>query len=92
MSDKSTEHPGCHSLHTGLSVEDIKQSFLDNLFYAMDRVPAVATKHDLYAAMAMTVRDRVFHSSVHTVESYGEHKPRVVAYLSAEFTALVPVI
>jgi starch phosphorylase len=92
MSDKSTEHPGRHSLHTGLSVEDIKQSFLDNLFYAMDRVPAVATKHDLYAAMAMTVRDRVFHSSVHTVESYGEHKPRVVAYLSAEFTALVPVI
>jgi len=68
-----------------LSVEDIKQAFLDNLFYAIDRVPAIATKNELYTALAMTVRDRVFHSSVRTIESYGAHQPRVVAYLSAEF-------
>jgi glycogen phosphorylase len=88
MSDnsrKSTEPSGRRGLRTGLSVEDIKQSFLDNLFYAMNRVPAVATKNDLYTALALTVRDRVFRSSVHTIETYGEHKPRVVAYLSAEF-------
>lgn len=87
MSDnslKSTEHPE-HNLRTGLSVEDIKQAFLDNLFYAMDRVPAIATKNELYTALAMTVRDRVFHSSVRTIESYGAHQPRLVAYLSAEF-------
>jgi glycogen phosphorylase len=84
-SRKSNEPPSLRGLRTGLNVEDIKQSFLDNLFYAMDRVPAIATKNDLYTALAMTVRDRVFHSSVHTIESYGEHKPRVVAYLSAEF-------
>jgi glycogen phosphorylase len=88
MSDnsrKSNETPSLRGLRTGLHVEDIKQSFLDNLFYAMDRVPAIATKNDLYTALAMTVRDRVFHSGVQTIESYGEHKPRVVAYLSAEF-------
>ena len=68
-----------------MSVEDIKQAFLDNLFYAIDRVPAIATKNELYTALAMTVRDRVFHSSVRTIESYGAHQPRVVAYLSAEF-------
>jgi starch phosphorylase len=88
MSDnslESTELSSRRGLRTGLSVEDIKQSFLDNLFYAMDRVPAIATKNDLYAALAMTVRDRAFHSSVNTMESYAERKPRVVAYLSAEF-------
>jgi glycogen phosphorylase len=88
MSDyslESTELSSRRGLRTGLSVEDIKQSFLDNLFYAMDRVPAIATKNDLYTALAMTVRDRVFHSSVNTIESYAERKPRVVAYLSAEF-------
>ncbi len=87
MSDslKSTELAGSHDLRTGLGVEDIKQAFLDNLFYQMNRVPAVATKNDLYMALAMTVRDRVFHSSVHTIENYAERKPRVVAYLSAEF-------
>jgi glycogen phosphorylase len=88
MSDdsvKSTELSGSHGLRTGLSIEDIKQAFLDNLFYLMDRVPAVATKNDLYTALAATVRDRVFHASGHTLENYSERKPRVVAYLSAEF-------
>lgn len=82
---KSTDLSSSRGLRTGLTVEDIKQSFLDNLFYAIDRVPAIATKNDLYTALAMTVRDRVFHSSVHTIENYSERKPRVVAYLSAEF-------
>ena len=88
MSDnplKSTQLSSGHGVRTGLNVEDIKESFLDNLFYALNRAPALATKNDLYTALAMTVRDRVFHSSVHTIETYGEHKPRVVAYLSAEF-------
>ncbi len=88
MSDdsvKSRELSGSHGLRTGLSIEDIKQAFLDNLFYLMDRVPAVATKNDLYTALAVTVRDRVFHASGHTLENYSERKPRVVAYLSAEF-------
>ena len=70
---KSTEHPE-HNVRNGLSVEDIKQAFLDNLFYAMDRVPGIATKNELYTALAMTVRDRVFHSSVRTIESYGAHQ------------------
>src|SRR5260221_855889 len=88
MSDdsvKSTELSGSHGLRTGLSIEDIKQAFLDNLFYLMDRVPAVATKNDLYTALAVTVRDRGFHASGHTLENYSERKPRVVAYLSAKF-------
>src|ERR1700747_1850404 len=84
-SPKSTELSGSHGLRTGLSTEDIKQAFLDNLFYLMGRVPEVATKNDLYTALAITVRERVFHASVNTFENYLERKPRFVAYLSAEF-------
>jgi glycogen phosphorylase len=88
MSDdtpKTTELSGGHGLRTGLNTKDIKQAFLDNLFYLMGRMPAVATKNDLYTALAVTVRDRVFKAGVNTFENYLERKPRVVGYLSAEF-------
>ncbi len=69
----------------GLSVADLKQSFLDNLLCALGRVPMAATRRDLYAALALTVRDRLFRQRVRTLENYVEHDARVVAYLSAEF-------
>jgi glycogen phosphorylase len=62
-SDPSGRH---HGVRTGLSIEDIKQSFLDNLFCGMGRAQAIATPNDLYTALALTVRDRVLHRSVHT--------------------------
>jgi starch phosphorylase len=73
------------SARCGLSVADIKQSFLENLLCALGRVPLAATRHDLYAALALTVRDRLFKQSVDTLEHYAERDARVVAYLSAEF-------
>jgi glycogen phosphorylase len=82
---ESNELLRSRNLRTGMKVEDIEQAFLDNLFCAINRGRAIATKNDLYTALALTVRDRVFHRSVHTLENYGERKPRVVAYLSAEF-------
>jgi hypothetical protein len=50
MSDsslESTEPSGHHGLRTGLKVGDIRQSLLDNLFYAMNRrilLPALSRK------------------------------------------------
>ncbi len=72
-------------VRTGLGVDDLRQGFLDNLVCALGRVPGVATRHDAYVALALTVRDRVLERSVRTLESYGEADARVVAYLSAEF-------
>jgi starch phosphorylase len=77
--------PRFRGQRTGLEVEDIKQSFLDNLFYGIGRVPSVATLNDLYTALALTVRDRVFRHGIHTVEAHDEQKTRRVAYLSAEY-------
>ena len=45
----------------------------------------VATPHDLYYALALTMRDRVFDRSVDSMENIGENNGRRVAYLSAEF-------
>ena len=79
------ELPTFRGTRTGLEVEDIKQSFLDNLFYGLGRVPSVATRNDLYTALALTVRDRVFHHVTHTIETHEEQQARRVAYLSAEY-------
>lgn len=72
-------------VRTGSRTEDIKRSFLDNLFCSIGRVPRAATPKDLYTALALTVRDRVLKQGVRTLETYTEQDARVVAYLSAEF-------
>src|SRR5881394_3462324 len=82
---QSTERSPVASTRCGLSVADLKQSFLDNLLCALGRVPMAATRHDFYAALALTVRDRLFKQSVRTLENYAARDARVVAYLSAEF-------
>ena len=72
-------------IRTGSRVDDIKRSFLDNLFCGIGRVPRAATRNDLYTALALTVRDRVLKQGVRTLEAYTAQDARVVAYLSAEF-------
>jgi len=73
------------SVRTGTSVADLKQSFIDNLVCALGRGPKLATRHDLYVALALTVRDRVLDRGVQTVRVLAGPGSRVVAYLSAEF-------
>jgi len=82
---KSSDISLTSSTRCGTSVADLKQSFLDNLFCALGRVPMAATPHDLYAALALTIRDRLLKQSVLTMERYAARDARVVAYLSAEF-------
>ena len=77
--------PTVSSIRHGLSVADLKQSFLDNLVCALGRGPKLATRHDLYTALALTVRDRVLDRGVQTVRALATSNTRIVAYLSAEF-------
>src|SRR5512144_442936 len=72
-------------VRTGLSVADFNQSFLDNLFCGLGRMPMAATRNDAYTALALTVRDRVLAQGVRTLEAYAKGDVRAVAYLSAEF-------
>ena len=72
-------------VRTGLTIDEIKQAFLDNLHCGLGRVERTATKHDLYHALALTVRDRLFERTVESLETYGGENARRVGYLSAEY-------
>jgi starch phosphorylase len=69
----------------GLEVEDIEQAFQENLCCGMGKLERAATKYDLYFALALTVRDRLFERVVESLEDYGGRNARRVAYLSAEY-------
>src|ERR1700751_4911422 len=72
-------------IRTGISTENLQQAFRDNLGHALGKREQVATKHDLYFALALTVRDRVLQRTVESLETYGGANARRVAYLSAEY-------
>jgi starch phosphorylase len=89
MSDKKTRSRCTakpkEQTRTGLSVEAIKQAFLDNLFYVQGRFPGIASPNDIYQALAYTLRDRILSRWMSTVQTYKEHDSRTVCYLSAEY-------
>jgi starch phosphorylase len=73
---------------TGTTVPALKRAFADNLFYVQGKYPAIATKNDLYMALAYTVRDRLLHYWIATTETYlkvRDPEQKIVCYLSAEF-------
>ncbi len=73
------------NIRTGLNPEEIKYAIMDNLNFIRGRIPRTATKHDWYMAVAYTVRDRILHRWMRTIENYIGNKEKSVSYLSAEF-------
>ena len=72
------------NIRTSLSVEAIRQSVLDNLYFHLGKVPHSATKNDWYMAIAYTVRDRMMPRWIKTTQNFTEDLT-VVAYLSSEY-------
>jgi starch phosphorylase len=70
---------------TGTSLETLRRAVLDNLFYIQGKFPEIATPNDYYMALAYTVRDRLLHRWVKTVETWLHKETKIVCYLSAEF-------
>src|SRR5271165_3042298 len=82
----SRQHLAIQDGRTGLTVESLKRSIAENLFYSQGKFPAIATRNDFYMALAYTVRDRQLHHWINTIETYiKQNEPKVVCYLSAEF-------
>ena len=79
------ESTTCDLSRTGLNVEDLKRSFVDNLFYVLGKFPALATQNDYYQALASTVRDRLLQRWINSAATYTNQGSRTVCYLSAEF-------
>src|SRR3984885_1608240 len=68
-----------------LTKDGLKHAFYSNLFYVQGKIPTLATRHDYYVALALTVRDQMLHRWISTAEAYTKHGSRTVAYFSAEF-------
>ncbi len=73
------------SRRVGLSKEDIQTSFLEHLFFGSGHLPQAATMQDIYFALSLTIRDRVFKEFLTTTRKITDRDARVVAYLSAEY-------
>jgi starch phosphorylase len=75
------------SLHTrtARSVDAIKRSFTDNLFYVTGKDFKNASPIDHYTALAYTIRDRLLARFMAAGEIYEKQNAKTVAYLSAEF-------
>jgi starch phosphorylase len=52
-----------------VTADEIKKAFRDNLHSGLGRLERFATKNDLYLALALTVRDRLFERTVETMET-----------------------
>ena len=76
-----------HNVRTGLEAEAIATALIDNLHCLQAKPPQYATRNDWYMALAYTVRDRMMHRYIATVESIAATNTdaKLVAYLSAEF-------
>jgi len=72
-------------VRTGVDASAFARAIVDNLTSVQGRFPALATRNDWYMALAHTVRARLLHRWVQTVQTYSEQDVKVVAYLSAEF-------
>ncbi|NJK34382.1 MAG: glycogen/starch/alpha-glucan phosphorylase [Oscillatoriales cyanobacterium SM2_2_1] len=70
---------------TGNSVETLTRAFQDNLLYIQGKYKAIATPNDFYMALAYTMRDRLLHRWLKTLETYEAKNVKAVYYLSAEF-------
>ena len=83
--ENSQESPEKGKSRTGLSIEALKEGFQDHLLYSQGRPLELATASDMYMALAYTVRDRLQHRWIRSVETFLKGSTRIVSYLSAEF-------
>ena len=68
------------NIRTGFEVEEIRQAFLNNLFYVQAKTCRTATLNDRYLALAYTVRDRMLERWMKSIDSYFSSDVRVVRY------------
>jgi glycogen phosphorylase len=73
------------SIRTGLRIETLGRAVAENLFYLLGKPLVNAHPHDIYMALAYTVRDRLLQRWVNTVASFIENEVKVVCYFSAEY-------
>ncbi len=66
-------------------INKIKRAFAYNLFCRQGVTPRTASLNDYYLAVSYTLRDRMQHLFVNSIDKLLEKDPKIVTYLSAEF-------
>ncbi|WAL60482.1 glycogen/starch/alpha-glucan phosphorylase [Thermocoleostomius sinensis] len=68
---------------TSVSVEALKRSLMNHLFYLRGKLPETATSHDYYIALIYTVRDRLLSGWMATTQTYTQPHIKRLVYLSS---------
>jgi len=66
-------------------INKLKRAFAYNLFYKQGCTTRTASLNDYFLAVSSTLRDRMQHLFVNSVEALLEKDSKIVCYLSAEF-------
>jgi len=83
-SKKSAEDV-CVGGRSDMSLQALRRTFREHVFYTQGRFPTGASRNDLYMALSYTVRDQLLHRWIKTVEQLVKGDLKIVSYLSAEF-------
>jgi glycogen phosphorylase len=63
----------------------LRQAVVDHLYYTRGTAVQSASEHDLYAAVAHTIRDHLIYRWRQTTQAHYQTNPKFVYYLSAEY-------
>ncbi len=66
-------------------IAKLKRAFAYNIFYKQGATTRTASVNDCYLAVSHTLRDRMQHLFVNSVEALLDKESKIVCYLSAEF-------
>ena len=83
--ESTVKRPSGGDVRTGMTPESLSQAVADHLRYTIGRLPAAATRHDYYRALALAVRDRMQDRWTRTTLACLDQGRKVACYLSAEF-------
>lgn len=67
------------------SINKLKRAFAYNIFYKQGVTIRHASLNDFYQAVSQTLRDRMQHLFINSVEALHAKESKIVCYLSAEF-------
>ncbi|HBC86299.1 MAG TPA: glycogen phosphorylase [Lentisphaeria bacterium] len=65
--------------------ESIQEAFMHHLTRSLAKHPEVASNHDRYFALALTIRDLLVDKWIETRREFDKRKPKCVCYLSLEY-------
>jgi starch phosphorylase len=67
------------------NINKLKRAFAYNIFYKQGSTTKTASLNDCYLAVSQTLRDRMQHLFINSVEALLDKDSKIVCYLSAEF-------